>query len=212
MPAIKMLNDFSIFRMDRIAVFCGSSPGFNGLYRHQAQLLGEALAKRGIELVYGGASVGLMGAVADGSLDMGGKVTGVFPDFLQELEIAHPRLTELIIVDSMHARKTKMNELSDGVIALPGGFGTLEELFEMLTWVQLGLISKPIALLNTSGFYDGLIELIGKMVKTGFLNKVNGEMLLADDNIETLLNRMQNYKVPATRKWISDDEPPVRLV
>jgi uncharacterized protein (TIGR00730 family) len=198
--------------MDRIAVFCGSSPGFNGLYRHQAQLLGEALANRGIELVYGGASVGLMGAVADGALNKGGKVTGVFPDFLQELEIAHQRLTELIIVESMHARKTRMNELSDGVIALPGGFGTLEELFEMLTWVQLGLIRKPIALLNISGYYNGLIEMIGNMVETGFLNKTNGEMLLVDDDIDTLLDLMHNYKVPDTRKWISDDEPPVRLV
>jgi uncharacterized protein (TIGR00730 family) len=198
--------------MDKIAVFCGSSPGFNGLYRHQAQLLGEALAKRGIELVYGGASVGLMGAVADGSLNKGGKVTGVFPDFLQEMEIAHTRLTELIIVESMHERKTIMNKLSDGVIALPGGFGTLEELFEMLTWVQLGLISKPIALLNISGYYDGLIELIDKMVETGFLKKANGEMLLADDDIETLLDRMHTYKIPETGKWISDDDPPVRLV
>src|SRR4030095_3484794 len=139
--------------MKRITVFCGSSLGNGTNFRTQATLLGQVLAKRNIELVYGGANVGLMGAVADGVLSEGGKVIGVLPNFLKSKEIAHEQLTELILVDSMHERKTKMNELCDGVIALPGGFGTLEEFFEMLTWAQLGLHKKPIAILNIDGFY-----------------------------------------------------------
>src|SRR5262245_21438308 len=130
--------------MKRITVFCGSSNGNDDKYRLQAGRLGETLAKQNIELVYGGASVGLMGAVANGVLSQGGKAIGVLPRFLQSREISHEGLTELILVESMHERKMKMNELSDGVIAMPGGFGTLEEFFEMLTWAQLGLHKKPI--------------------------------------------------------------------
>ena len=198
--------------MKKIAVFCGSSGGKNGLYHQQAHKLGVTLAERGMELVYGGAKVGLMGAVADGVLSGGGKVTGILPDFLQDLEIAHDKLTELIIVDSMHSRKTLMNELSDGVITLPGGFGTLEELFEMLTWAQLGLIRKPVALLNTAGYYDGLVNLIKNMVDNGFLKQVNCELLLVGNNIDLLLDRMGNYKPPKTVKWISGDETPMDRV
>jgi uncharacterized protein (TIGR00730 family) len=145
--------------MKRITVFCGSSSGTEEIYTTQATLLGETLAIRNIELVYGGAKVGLMGAVADGVLNQGGKVIGVLPNFLGAKEIAHPKLTELILVATMHERKTKMNDLCDGVIVLPGGFGTLDELFEMLTWAQLGLHKKPIAILNVDGYYDALIFL-----------------------------------------------------
>ncbi|MFB9110518.1 TIGR00730 family Rossman fold protein [Flavobacterium gyeonganense] len=192
--------------MRRITVFCGSSFGTEEIYSEQAVLLGETLAKQNIELVYGGANVGLMGAVADGVLNNGGKAIGVLPDFLRSKEIAHLGLTELILVESMHERKTKMNDLCDGVIALPGGFGTLEELFEMLTWAQLGLHKKPIAILNINGFYDSLIQLIENMVSKGLLKDVNQQMLLVSDNIDDLLNKMKNYKAPTVGKWIEKEE------
>jgi uncharacterized protein (TIGR00730 family) len=187
----------------RITVFCGSSFGNEPVYETKARLLGNALAKNNIELVYGGANVGLMGAVADGVLSQGGKVIGVLPYFLQSKEIAHEGLTELILVESMHERKTKMNELCDGVIALPGGFGTLEEFFEMLTWAQLGLHRKPIAILNINGFYDALKTMIQVMVDKGFLKPVNQEMLLVSDDIEELLTKMSEYTAPEAGKWIS---------
>ena len=192
--------------MKRITVFCGSSFGTEEIYAAQATLLGETLAKQNIELVYGGANVGLMGAVADGALNKGGKAIGVLPQFLKSKEIAHHSLTELILVESMHERKTKMNDLCDGVIALPGGFGTLEELFEMLTWAQLGLHKKPIAILNINGFYDSLIELTQTMVEKGLLKDVNQKMLLVDDNIDALLEKMKNYVAPTVGKWIDKDK------
>jgi len=188
--------------MKRITVFCGSSFGTDDKYKQQATLLGQTLAQQNIELVYGGAIVGLMGAVANGALNNGGKVIGVLPNFLRTKEIAHEQLTELILVDSMHERKTKMNELSDGVIALPGGFGTLEEFFEMLTWAQLGLHQKPVALLNIDGFYDSLINLVQAMVDKGFLKEVNQQMLLVSDDIDELLDKMKNYSAPVVGKWI----------
>lgn len=192
--------------MKRITVFCGSSFGTEEIYKEQATLLGKTLAQQNIELVYGGANVGLMGAVADGVLNEGGKAIGVLPNFLRSKEIAHLGLTELILVESMHERKTKMNELCDGVIALPGGFGTLEELFEMLTWAQLGLHKKPIAILNINGFYDSLIELTKVMVDKGLLKDVNQQMLLVSDNIDDLLNQMINYTPPTVGKWIEKKE------
>lgn len=192
--------------MKRITVFCGSSFGTEEIYKEQATLLGQTLAKQNIELIYGGANVGLMGAVADGILNEGGKAIGVLPNFLRSKEIAHLGLTELILVESMHERKTKMNDLCDGVIALPGGFGTLEELFEMLTWAQLGLHKKPIAVLNINGFYDSLIELTKVMVEKGLLKDVNQQMLLVSDNIDDLLEQMKNYVAPTTGKWIEKDK------
>ena len=188
--------------MKRITVFCGSSSGTEEIYTSQATLLGETFAKRNIELIYGGAHVGLMGAVADSVLNNGGKAIGVLPDFLRSKEIAHKQLTELILVDTMHERKTKMNDLCDGVIALPGGFGTLEELFEMLTWGQLGLHKKPIGILNVDGFYDSLIVFTQTMVDKGLLKAVNRQMLLVSDNIEELLDKMDNYVAPTVGKWI----------
>src|SRR5579871_5059480 len=139
--------------MKRIVVFCGSSSGTDGVYAEQAYMTGATLAKLGIGLVYGGARVGLMGAVADGALAHGGEVIGVLPRFLSGKEIGHEGLTDLVLVDTMHERKMKMHDLSDGVITLPGGFGTMEEMFEMLTWGQLGIHRKPIGLLNIAGFY-----------------------------------------------------------
>lgn len=192
--------------MKSITVFCGSSFGSEDIYKGQATLLGETLAKNNVQLVYGGANVGLMGAVADGTLHAGGKVIGVLPYFLQSKEIAHKQLTELILVETMHERKTKMNELCDGVIVLPGGYGTLEEFFEMITWAQLGLHQKPIGILNIDGFYDDLIKLVHTMVTKGFLKQINRDMLLISNDIDDLLEKMKNYEAPTVGKWISKEE------
>jgi len=192
--------------MKSITVFCGSSFGSDEIYKEQAILLGQTLAKQNIQLIYGGANVGLMGAVADGVLLEGGKVIGVLPHFLQSKEIAHQDLTELILVETMHERKTKMNDLCDGVIVLPGGYGTLEEFFEMITWAQLGLHKKPIAILNINGFYDDLIKLVQNMVDKGFLKQINQEMLLVSDSVDELLDKMKNYCAPSVGKWISKEE------
>ncbi|SMP28979.1 hypothetical protein SAMN06264346_11147 [Chryseobacterium profundimaris] len=189
--------------MKSITVFCGSSFGSEDIYQEQASLLGQTLAKQNIQLVYGGANVGLMGAIADGALHSGGKVVGVLPYFLQSKEIAHKQLTELILVETMHERKTKMNELCDGVIVLPGGYGTLEEFFEMITWAQLGLHQKPIGILNIDGFYDDLINLVQHMIDKGFLKQINRDMLLISNNIDELLEMMRKYKAPKVGKWIS---------
>ncbi len=188
--------------MKRISVFCGSSSGKDTTYETIARELGRQLAIESIDLVYGGAKVGLMGAVADGVLAETGKVIGVLPVFLMKKEIAHDGLTELILVDTLHERKTKMNDLSDGVIALPGGFGTLEEYFEMLTWGQLGLHQKPMGILNIKGYYDELISFLDSMVEKGFLKEVNRKMVLVSDNIEELLDKMKNYEAPDVGKWI----------
>lgn len=188
--------------MKRITVFCGSNFGTDEIYEKQAFKLGEILADRKIGLVYGGANVGLMNAVANGSLSRGGEVTGVLPVFIKDKGIDHKNLTELIIVNTMHERKTKMNELSDGVIALPGGFGTLEEFFEILTWGQLGLHRKPVGLLNVNGFYDSLKILAQTMVDKGFLKEGNRKMLLISDDIEKLIDQMESYIAPAIDKWI----------
>jgi hypothetical protein len=188
--------------MKRITVFCGSSFGNDQIYGKQAYRLGEILAERKIGLVYGGANVGLMNAVANGALSRSGEVTGVLPVFMKDRELAHKNLTELILVDTMHERKARMNELSDGVIALPGGFGTLEEFFEILTWGQLMLHKKPVGLLNINGFYDPLEILVRKMADEGFLREENRNMLLISDDIENLLNKMESYIAPDISKWI----------
>lgn len=192
--------------MKNITVFCGSSFGTDSIYKEQAFLLGQTLAKQDIQLIYGGADVGLMGAIADGTLSENGKVTGVLPHFLQSKEIAHKNLTELIIVETMHERKTKMNELCDGALVLPGGYGTLEEFFEMITWAQLGLHKKPIGVLNIDGFYDDLINLVQNMVNKGFLKQINRDMLLVSDDIDDLLEKMRDYQAPTIGKWISKEE------
>ncbi|OQD41896.1 LOG family protein [Croceivirga radicis] len=191
--------------MNRITVFCGSSFGTDNEFELKAIELGKKLAHQNIELVYGGANVGLMGAVANGSLKNSGRVIGVLPRFLKSKEIAHNELTELILVNSMHERKTKMNELCDGVIALPGGFGTIEELFEMLTWGQLGLHKKPIGILNINGFYDNLIAFLDDMVTKGLLKEINRKMVLISDNIDELIIKMKAYQAPTIGKWITKE-------
>ena len=192
--------------MKSVTVFCGSSSGTDPIYRSQAAMLGATLAQQNIRIIYGGAKVGLMGAIADAALSEGGKVVGVIPRFLRSKEIAHEGLTDLIMVESMHERKTKMQELSDGMIALPGGFGTLEELFEILTWAQLGLHKKPIGLLDVNGFYSHLKKLLQSMVKEGFLKEINYSMLLISDDIDDLLGQMKEYIAPVIPKWISEEE------
>ena len=192
--------------MKSVTIFCGSSSGTDSIYRSQAAMLGATLAQQNIRIIYGGAKVGLMGAVADAALSAGGKVVGIIPRFLRSKEIAHERLTELIMVESMHDRKTKMHELCDGIIALPGGFGTLEELFEILTWGQLGLHKKPVGLLDINGFYEHLKKLLQTMVDKGFLKEINYNMLLISDDINDLLGQMKRYIAPLIPKWISEDE------
>jgi uncharacterized protein (TIGR00730 family) len=188
--------------MNSIAVFCGSAIGVQPRFEQQAYALGRLLAEQNITLVYGGASIGLMGAVANGALQHKGTVIGVIPHFLNSKEIAHPNITELISVDSMHARKTKMNELCDAVIALPGGFGTMDELFEMLTWAQLGLHQKPIGILNIDGFYNPLVDLLQHMTQLGFLPSINLKMLLVEQDLELLLTRMRTYMPPPIPQWL----------
>ena len=191
--------------MKQITIFCGSSSGNETVFVEQAKILGKLLVKQKIDLVYGGAKIGIMGALADAVLESGGKVIGVIPTFLRTKEVAHYQLTELIVVETMHERKMKMNELSDGIIALPGGFGTLEELFEILTWAQLGLHQKPIGLLNVNGFYDSLIAMIQTTVDKGFLKELDQQRLLISDNAEELLQKMNSYQAPFVSKWISDE-------
>ena len=171
-----------------------------------ADELGKSLAQQKLTLVYGGAKVGLMGQVANGALDHNGKVIGVIPDFLKSKEIFHERITELIVVDNMHERKMKMHELSDGIIALPGGFGTLEELFEVVTWSQLGLHQQPMGILNVNGFFDELLAFLDTMVSKGLLRPENRNMLLVDDSCIGLLDQMKSYRPVHTPKWIKKEQ------
>lgn len=192
--------------MKRICVFCGSSAGRSQEYRLAAVGLGKLLAQRGIELVYGGAAVGLMGAVADAALAAGGEVIGVIPRALVDKEVAHTGLKDLRIVESMHERKALMAELSDAFIALPGGIGTFEEIFEVWTWTQLGDHRKPCGLLNVNGFYDKLLAFVDHVVEESFLKAAHKDMLLVGDRPETLLAKIADYEPPRDTKWIRPEE------
>lgn len=182
--------------MKHITVFCGSVLGHDPVYEQIARDTGIFLARMGMHVIYGGSRAGLMGAVANGALSAGGPVTGILPKFLQEREVAHTSLTELILVDSMHQRKTLLHERCDAFLTLPGSIGTMEELFEMLTWAQLGLHRKPVGLLNAHGFYDSLIALLDHMVNQGFLKASNRELLLIDTDLDVLLRRMEHWQAP----------------
>jgi len=186
----------------RICVFCGSSAGNNPVYREAAIELGTALAKAGIGLVYGGAQVGLMGAVADAAMAAGGEVIGVIPRQLVERELAHDGLTELKEVGSMHERKAVMADLSDGFIALPGGVGTFEELFEVWTWGQLGHHQKPCALLNVGGYYDKLVTFLNHATTEGFMKQPYREMLIVASDVESVLAKVEAYEAPKVAKWM----------
>ncbi len=192
--------------MNRLCVFCGSSPGRDPAHLAVAAELGTLLAKRRIGLVYGGASIGLMGALADAVQAAGGEVIGVIPHALVEWEVAHAGLADLRIVASMHERKALMAELSDGFIALPGGIGTLEELFEVWTWAQLGSHRKPCALLNVLGFYDRLLGFLDFVVEEAFLRPIHRNMLLVGETPEGLLGKMERYRAPPETRWIGRDE------
>lgn len=192
--------------MKSVTIFCGASPGFEITYQNEAVRLARLLVQQKTNVVFGGGKIGMMGAVADATLEAGGRVTGVIPVFLKTKEVAHDSLTEMHVVKTMHERKMLMHELSDGVIALAGGYGTLEELFEMLTWAQLGLHEKPIGLLNTKGYFDHLLKFLDQMNGEGFLNSVNRSMILVHENAEDLLAMMNNYVAPDVPKWLSNTE------
>lgn len=188
--------------MQRICVYCGSSSGAGEVYTGAARQLAAVLVQNDLELVYGGAHKGTMGVLADAVLERGGRVHGVIPKMLEEKEIAHTGLTELHVVNSMHERKSMMAALSDGFIGLPGGFGTLEELIEIVTWGQLRFHDKPCGVLNVNGYFDKLLEFLDHMQAQGFLKVENRKMLLSDDDASGLLRQFEQYTAPATDKWM----------
>jgi uncharacterized protein (TIGR00730 family) len=192
----------TLVAVKRVLVFCGSSPGRRAEYAAGAAELGRTLADRGLEVVYGGASVGLMGVLADSALAAGGTVIGVIPTRLVEHEIAHAGLTKLHVVDTMHERKALMGELSDGVIALPGGTGTLDELFELFTWKQLGLHRKPIGLLDVAGYWQPLLAFLEHAVNERFLRAEHFQTLLVESEAGTLLDRLGSAEHPTIDKWL----------
>jgi len=192
-------------QLDKICVFCGSSEGNDLAINDAAIKLGKIFSELNITLVYGAAKIGVMGIIAKSVLDNNGKVIGIIPNFLKKKEVVHLGLTELITTENMHERKMKMQEESDGFIALPGGMGTLEELFEIITWLQLGLHQKPIGLLNINGFYNDLIKMLETMVRKGFLSMDNYSLLLVDSNPKQLLKKMEEFKRPDVPKWLNSD-------
>jgi uncharacterized protein (TIGR00730 family) len=192
--------------MKRVCVYCGSSAGRLSRYREAARALGHEIAARGLGLVYGGAGIGVMGAVADAVLSRGGEAIGVIPHNLATKEVAHAGLSELLVVASMHERKARMEELSDGFIALPGGWGTFEEIFEMLTWAQLGMHQKPCGLLNVAGYYDHLFTFLEHAVAENFVRSEHQPMIIMEQDPVSLLDRFRDYTAPRVRKWLGPDE------
>ena len=190
----------------RLCIFCGSSPGAHRAYADAAKEVGTQLAQRGIELVYGGGNVGLMGIVADSVMQNGGRVIGVIPESLVAKEVAHRGLPDLRIVKTMHERKALMAELSDGFIALPGGIGTFEEFFEIVTWAQLGLHAKPCALLNVNGFYDPLLRLLDHAIEEQFVKPAQRALVIVESDFSISLDRMARHHVPHEPKWIGREE------
>ena len=185
-----------------VCVYCGAHTGRDPAYTAAAALLGRTLAERGIGIVFGGGRVGLMGVVADAALAAGGRVTGIIPQALMKKELAHAGLTEMIVTTSMHERKAQMAERADAFVALPGGLGTFEELFEIWTWGQLGWHRKPCGVINVAGFYDGLIAFLDHAAGAGFVRPVHRGMLLVDDDPARLLDRFAQYEAPAMPKWV----------
>ena len=192
--------------MKRISVFCGSSAGHRLEYAAAARAMGEALARRGLGLVFGGGQVGLMGIVADACLAAGGDVIGVIPRGLARKELAHAGLKDMRVVESMHERKALMAELSDAFVALPGGFGTLEEFFEVLTWAQLGIHHKPCALLNVAGYFDPLLKLIEHSVDEGFVNPEHRRLLLQAPTADAVLDAIAQFEPPSIKRWIEPEK------
>ncbi len=199
-PAPPDGRDESMNTLARICVYCGSSPGRLPAYRQSARQLGSQLARQGIEIVYGGSDVGLMGEVANAALQAGGKVIGVIPRRMNE-RVGHPRLTELHVVSTMHQRKEKMFDLADAFIALPGGVGTLEEVFEILTWSQLSYHAKPCGLLNVEAYFDPLLEFLDHAVRQRFLKLRHRQMLISEDSPAKLLEKFRTHRAPNVDKW-----------
>ena len=192
--------------MKAVCVYCGSSPGRLDVYAEAACALGQALVARDLGLVYGGASIGLMGLVADTVLQLGGRAVGVIPQALARKEVVHRHLTELHVTQSMHERKTMMAELSDGFIAMPGGIGTLEEIFEIWTWAQLGIHAKPCGLLNVAGYFDALTRFLDHATAEAFLKPSHRALLIVEQQPQALLDRFASYQPPSIRKWLEPDE------
>jgi uncharacterized protein (TIGR00730 family) len=192
--------------VNRVCVFCGSSEGRDPRYREAAAGLGQVLVRRGLGLVYGGAGVGLMRVLADAVLAHGGSVIGVIPHGLAAREVAHRGLSEIRVVPSMHARKALMADLSDAFLALPGGFGTLDELFESVTWAQLGIHRKPVALLNVAGYFDGLVRFLDHAVHEAFISPTNRKLVAVADQPEQALDLLAAYEAPASPVWIATPE------
>lgn len=188
-----------------LCIFCGSSPGFNGVYAQQAKLLGKEMAAAGISLIYGGGRAGLMGAIADSVLASGGTAIGVIPTFLVEKEVAHTSLSELVVVESMHQRKAKMSELADGFIMMPGGFGTFEEFIEILTWSMLGFHSKPCGVLNVNGYYDRMLDMFAHASVEGFLHDRHRTMIIVESDPKALIKRMAEYKHATAPKFSEEN-------
>jgi uncharacterized protein (TIGR00730 family) len=178
-------------RIESVGVFCGSAAGSDPRFVEAARDTGALLARRGLELVYGGGHIGMMGELADAALAAGGRVTGVIPQHLMRPEVAHPGLSELIVVDSMHQRKRLMADRADGFLVLPGGYGTLDETFEMVTWLQLGLQHKPLGLINVAGYFDPVLQWVRHAVASGFVRREQGDLLLAQDTPEAALARLE---------------------
>ncbi|MEM7790328.1 MAG: TIGR00730 family Rossman fold protein [Verrucomicrobiota bacterium] len=188
--------------LNSLCVYCGSSPGSRPAYLEAARSVGRLLAENKITLVYGGGSVGLMGAVADAALEAGGQVFGVITEHLMEMEVGHLDLTELHVTKTMHERKIRMAELADGFVALPGGIGTLEELFEVYTWAQLGVHAKPCGILNTDGFYEPLLKMMQHLVDQRFLKEAHHKVLLVESTPDALLKNLQDYQPRFSKKWV----------
>lgn len=189
--------------MKKVAVFCGSSLGFSDVYKNDAIKLGNYFIKNNIGLVYGGGKIGMMGVIADTIIEKKGTVIGVIPGLLRHEEVAHNNITEMIVTKTMSHRKVKISRLVDGYIALPGGFGTLDEIFEALTLNQLGIEQKPVGILNTNGFFNYLMKQLDVMVNEGYLKQSNKEMLIVSDSIDELLSKMFNYEAPELTKVIN---------
>jgi len=191
-------------KLKSVCVYCGSNFNGDAKLRDAIKQLAETLVKQQVRLVYGGGSVGVMGLLANDVLELGGLVTGVIPQFLMDKEVGHQGLTEMIVTENMHQRKQKMADLSDGFVILPGGFGTLEEFFEVLTWLQLGLHNKPIGVLNVSGFYDPLFAQMDMMVQSKFLKPANRDLVFNEASAETLINRMDDFSAVPDEVWFRD--------
>ena len=201
-----MMPKSALHNLRRVCVFCGSNVGIDAAYKQAAEELGREIARRGWELVYGGGSVGLMGALADAVLAAGGRVTGVIPEMLATKELLHTGATKMHVASTMHARKALMEELADAFVALPGGYGTFEELLEIITWAQLGIHAKPIGLLNVRGFYDGLARFFDHAIGEGFIKQQHRDLIVTAATGSDLLDLLVRHEMPRVKKWINRSE------